>query len=147
MRTRTIAIVAVFSVALTTLFLLRVFGDSASRIRREHGLNLPTSASAIECRGDAWLRIISDCGAASSFEVASSDVPSFLAQLRVRSTSTGVSTSIFPSNPEYRVHRPWMSGIPAATYHCNSPTGDDLFVQTWPIDSSRVGICLYTDWN
>jgi hypothetical protein len=147
MKTKTIAIVAIFSTALATLLLLRVFGDSASRIRREHGLNLPASASAIECHGDAWLRIITDCGAASSFEVAISDVPSLLAQLRVRSTSTGVSESIFPGNPEYQVHRSWMSGIPTATYRCNSPTGDDLSVQTWPIDSSRVGICLYTDWN
>ena len=135
-----------FALAMLLLFCI-VFGDSASRIRREHGLTLPASASSIECRGDAWLRPIMDCGAASSFEASVGDIPLFIAQLRVRSTTTGVFETIFPGNPEYQVHRAWMSGTPTATYRCSSPTGDALFVQTWPIDSSRIGVCLYTDWN
>ena len=142
------SIVVGLSITFAMLWLFRIIlGDSARRISSEHGLTLPTSASAFECRGDAWLRLVMDCGAASSFEASINDIPAFLAQLRVHNTTTGVFESIFPGNPEYQVHRAWMSGIPTATSRCSSPTGDALFVQTWPINSSRMGVCLYTDWN
>jgi hypothetical protein len=147
MKTKTAAIAATLLIALLIFSWLLLFGDTTSRIRQEHGLTLPASASAIECRGDAWLRIVSDCGAASCFEIPAGDVPAFLAQLHVRSTSKRNSEFIFPANTQYHVRRSWMSGHPMATYHCNSPTGSELLVQTWPVGASRVGVCLYTDWN
>lgn len=121
-------------------------GDSAVRIRREHGLRLPPSASQFECRGDAWISIL-DRGASSTFVMARSDMASFVAQLKIRESSTGVVTSIFPGNAQYQVSAPWRTGTPIATHHCQSPTGDSLSVQFWSIDESRVGVCLYTDWN
>ena len=123
------------------------FDNSITRLRNEHGLLFPDSTTAIECRGDAWLRYVDDCGASSIFELPTSDIAPFLPQLQVTSKITGDSHRIFPGNPQYQVNRWWMSGMPIATLHCSSPTGTFLVVQTWPIDESRVGICLYTDWN
>ena len=142
-----IGLVTAAGIAVLTLpFATGFLGHSATRIRREHGLRLPASASHFECRGDAWLSII-DRGAASTFEMARTDMVSFTSQLRVRESGTGVVTSIFPGNSQYQVSAPWRAGTPIATYHCQSPTGDFLSVQIWPIDDSRVGVRLYTDWN
>jgi hypothetical protein len=137
-------------VAVIILFFGGSIGNSAARITREHGLVLPSSASHFVCKGDAW--IIGDRGAASAFEMASNDVPPFVAQLKIKDTHHGdhgpeFSNSIFPSNPEYQVRTTWMSGIPLETYSCASPVGDFLRVQIWPIDATHVGVCLYTDWN
>jgi hypothetical protein len=124
-------------------------GHSATRIRREHGLQIPASASSFECRGDAWLSII-DRGAASTFEMARTDMVSFTSQLRIRTsttTETDAVASIFPGNSQYQVSAVWRTGTPIGTYFCQSPTGDYLWVQIWTIDDSRVGVCLYTDWN
>jgi hypothetical protein len=118
-------------------------GDSAIRVRREHGLRLPASASNFECRGDAWLCIM-DRGASSAFEIASNDLRGFVAQLKTRQSD---SDSLIPGNSQYRLSAPWRSGARLASYLCDSPTGDWLYVEVWPIDAVRVGICLYTDWN
>jgi hypothetical protein len=127
-------------------------GNSASRIEREHGLVLPPSASQFVCRGDAWKHTFIDAGAASAFEIASNDLPKFLAQLKIKDTHKGAfgqdyTNSIYPGNPQYQIHRPWMTGTPLETYQCTSPKGDFLSIQIWPIDGSHVGVCLYTDWN
>ena len=137
--------------ALFTVIYGACIGSSAKRVTREHGLVLPASASHFVCKGDAWIMIM-DRGAASAFEIASNDVPRFLAQLKIKDTHHGdhrpeYSNSIFPGNPQYQVQTPWMSGSPMETYHCASPVGDFLDVQIWPIDAAHVGVCLYTDWN
>ena len=135
----------VFAIGLP--FLFGFFGDSATRIKREHGLQLPASASHFVCGGDAWISIM-DRGAASAFELAQTDLPSFISQLRVRSSSAGVSGCIFPGNSQYQIRVPWRaSATGITTYHCDSPTGDFLNVEVWRIDQSRAGICIYTDWN
>jgi hypothetical protein len=145
-----IGLVAMTAITVFVLpFAAGFLGHSAMRIRREHGLRLPASASHFECRGDAWLTII-DRGAASTFEMSRTDLGSFTSQLSIRSStigSTDAVASIFPGNSQYRVSAPWRIGTPIATYDCQSPTGDLLSVQIWPIDDSRVGVCLYTDWN
>src|SRR5258707_1325077 len=61
-------------------FLFGFFGDSATRIRREHGLQLPASASHFVCGGDAWISIM-DRGASSAFEMAQTDLSQFISQL------------------------------------------------------------------
>src|SRR5262245_60846028 len=114
------------------------WGNSARRIEREHGLMLPASATQFVCRGDAWKHIFIDSGAASAFEMASDDLPKFLAQLKIKKTHTGTfrpdySDNIYPANPQYQIHQSWMDGIPLDTYQCGSPTGDFLDVQIWPI--------------
>jgi hypothetical protein len=119
-----------------------IFRDERSRIEHEHGLRLPASASSFECRGDA-ARGFLDRVAASAFTVASNDLAGFLAQLTVR---IDLQTFI-PGNSQYQLHASWRRGSPLATYSCASSVGDWLHVEVWAIDSGRVGVSLYTDWN
>jgi len=147
----TLGLLSAIAIIVFFAFLGGCLGSSGRRITREHGLVLPASASHFVCKGDAWVAIM-DRGAASAFQCASNDVPSFVAQLKIKDTHHGdrgpkFSNSIFPGNPQYQVRTPWMSGIPLETYHCTSPVGDFLDVQIWPIDATHVGVCLYTDWN
>jgi hypothetical protein len=128
------------------LFLFGCLGSSGIRITREHGLRLPQSAHSFVCGGDAWMHSFSDSGAASAFEMASSDLPSFLSQLKIRETREGAS-SIFPADPQYQIPPPWTSGVLLKTYHCASPTGNSLDVQVWEVDAVTTGVLLYTDWN
>jgi hypothetical protein len=118
------------------------FRDPRSRIEHEHGLRLPASASAFECRGDA-ARGFLDRGASSAFIIASNDLVSFVSQLRVQQDLM----TFIPGNSQYQLHAAWCIGKPMATYSCSSSVGDWLHVEVWPIDDARVGICLYTDWN
>jgi len=137
-----VAAVAVALLAVAFVFTHSAFRDPRSRIEHEHGLRLPTSASEFECRGDA-ARGFLDRGAASAFTVATNDLAGFLAQLTVR---TSLQTFI-PGNSQYQLHAAWRRGSPLATYSCASAVGDWLHVEVWPIDSTRVGVSLYTDWN
>ena len=116
--------------------------DSRKRIEREHGVRLPSSASAFEFRGDAWRGFL-DRGASSAFIVRSNELGGFLTQLSVR---TNLQTFI-PGDTQYELHSAWRRGKPAMTYSCSSSVGDWLHVEVWPIDDDRVGVCLYTDWN
>jgi hypothetical protein len=146
MRTRRIIKVAVIVVAALLVvafaFTRSSFRDPRTRIEHEHGLHLPASASSFECRGDA-ARGFLDRGAASSFTIASNDVAVFISQLKIH---PGLTTFI-PGNSQYQLHAVWRTGTPTATYSCDSPVGDWLHVEVWPVDDKRVGICLYTDWN
>lgn len=139
-RLAVIATVAVPAIAFT-IFWPR-FRDSRSRVEHEHGLHLPASASAFECRGDA-ARGFLDRGAASAFVMSTNDLPLFVSQLKVH---PGHATFI-PSNSQYHLHVPWRKLRPTTTYSCNSPVGDWLHVEVWPVNDTQVGICLYTDWN
>jgi len=67
-----------------------------------------------------------DSGAASAFEMASNDLPSFLSQLNIRETHEGGS-GVLPMNSQYQIRRPWTSGIPLKTYRCASRKGDSRF--------------------
>lgn len=145
MNNRRVIKVAVVVVALLTaalVFIFSPFRDPRSRIEHEHGLRLPASASAFECRGDARRGFL-DRGAASAFIVATNELTGFLAQLTVR---TSLHTFI-PGNRQYQLHASWRRGSPLATYSCASPVGDWLHVEVWPIDRASVGVSLYTDWN
>ena len=146
MDTRRIIRVAVFSLAPLLVVAFAVlrssFGDSRSRIEKEHGLQLPSSASSFECRGDAARRFL-DRGASSAFVIASNELVRFISQLRVQ---PGLTTFI-PGNSQYQLHAVWRNSKPAATYSCTSAVGDWLHVEVWPVDDTHVGICLYTDWN
>jgi hypothetical protein len=89
-----------------------------------------------------------DRGAASTFEMLTNEVVTFLSQLKIQNVTTGVAESIYPGNAQYQVRASWMTGIPIVNYRCISPSGGDwLDVQLWKIDVSHVGVCLYTDWN
>src|ERR1019366_1395678 len=140
------ALIGFSGAILCCLFLFGYVGSSGNRIRREHGLQLPQSARRFVCRGDAWMHRFSDSGAASAFEMDSSDLPIFVSQLKIRNTDAK-NCCILPANSQYQIRRPWMSGVPLRTYRCESPPGDELDVQIWNIDEGHVGVLLYTDWN
>lgn len=139
------AVLLVFFVFIGLLFWSGYFGNSATRIEREHGLKLPSSAHNFVCRGDAWMHHFVDSGASSAFEMSARDIPAFVSQLNVHKLEQS-ECCIFPSNFQYPIHRSWMLG-PAKTYHCASSTGSSLDIQIWPLDGSRVGVLLYTNWN
>src|SRR5215467_6485831 len=85
------------------LFLLGYVGNTAARVKREHGLKLPSSASGFICRGDAWMHSFMDSGAASALEMDSKDLISFTSQLKIRETyesdtSVSYKNGIFPLN-------------------------------------------------
>ena len=142
-----LAVVILCSFAYVLLFLFGYAGNSAARVRREHGLKVPSSARGFICRGDAWKHLFIDSGAASAFEMEVRDLPSFVTQLKILKTSEGLPCNIFPGNSQYQIHRTWMSDNSMKTYLCASPTGDSLEVQIWAIDEAHVGVLLYTDWN
>jgi hypothetical protein len=143
----TLAVVLLCSVVLRIVFLLGYAGNSAARVRRENGLQVPSAARGFICRGDARMHLFSDSGAASALEMAARDLPSFVSQLKIRQSDEGLPGNIFPGNAPYQIHRPWVVGPSMKTYRCASPTGDGLEVQIWAIDETHVGVLLYTDWN
>jgi hypothetical protein len=142
-----LAVVVLSSSVFGILFLFGYVGNSAARVRREHGLKIPPSAYGFICRGDAWMHLFSDFGGASAFEMAARDLPAFVSQLKVRQSNQGRRGNIFPGNAQYQIHRPWMSDASTQTYDCESSTGDSLLVKIWAIDDEHVGVLLYTDWN
>jgi hypothetical protein len=72
--------------------------------------------------------------------MASVDVPAFVSQLKLRSAESCLFG--LPDNPQYRISRSWLVGPAAKTCCCDSPTGDWLTVQIWPIDGTHVGVAL-----
>ena len=116
--------------------------DPQTRLEHEHGLHLPASATSIECRGDAWIGFL-DRGASSSFVIAANELETFVSQLKIEPRGH----SFIPSNWQYQLHAAWRKGVPISTYACDSPVGDWLHVEVWPVDQAQVGVCLYTDWN
>src|SRR5437588_8963061 len=106
-----LSMVAVVSLIMLP-FLLGFVGNSATRVEREHGLRLPPSASRFVCRGDAWIPVL-DRVAASTFQIAGSDLTSFTNQLKMH-TPDGYG----------RPPSPHSSPTNIASYYCSSPTGD-----------------------
>ena len=117
--------------------------QSVARAQWEHGITLPASVSDIECRGDAN-RLVLDRGASTIFVINANDLPAFKSSL-----PPAVSFDTFvPDNAQYRSFTfPWTAKQASETLSCESPKGDWLHVEIWPMQSSRVGIWMYTDWN
>ena len=117
--------------------------QSVARAQWEHGIALPASVGNIECRGDAN-RLVLDRGASTAFEMSAADLPAFISTL-----PPSVSFNTFvPGNAQYRGFTfPWTATQPRQTFSCQSPKGDWLHVEIWPLESSRVGVWMYTDWN
>jgi len=141
-----LSVLILIAISLGFLFAFGFVGNSAVRVSREHGLNIPPTAHSFVCGGDAWAHRFMDSGAASAFEMASSDLPSFLSQLKIQETHEG-DCCILPMNSQYQIRRPWTSGVALKTYRCASPTGDSLEIQIWKVDAATIGVLLYTDWN
>jgi len=131
---RLVAAVLAAACMVGSLFAFGYVGNSVTRVKREHGLRIPPSASHFVCRGDAWFPFL-DRAAVSTFDIAHADLGSFTNQFRVKTPDS--LSAAFTSAAEGCF----------ATYYCDSPTGDFLFVSLWEIDDSRVRVRLYTDWN
>ncbi len=90
-----------------------------------------------------------DRSAVSTFRIARADLAALTNQLRVRPPDNvlyfGFGSTNYDSH--YLAPSPHYSKTNIATYYCDSPTGDFLFVDLWNIDKDSVGVCLYTDWN
>jgi len=128
------AVALVVASMVSLLFVFGYVGNSVTRVIREHGLRIPQSASHFVCGGDTWLPVL-DRVAVSTFEIASADLGSFTNQLKVKAPDS--LSAAFTSADEGCF----------ATFYCDSPTGDFLFVSLWNIDDSRVRVRLHTDWN
>lgn len=133
-KSRLLIVVFAAVCAIGLLFVFGYVGNTLTRVKREHGIQIPPSASHFVCKGDAWLPFL-DRVAVSTFEMAFSDVASFTNQFRVK-TSDSLSAA-FASDDEGSF----------VSYYCDSPTGDFLFVRHWKVDDSHVRVRLYTDWN
>ena len=116
--------------------------DPRARLEHEHGLHLPSSATSIECGGDAWIGFL-DRGASSAFVMNPKELGGFMSQLKIQPGGH----SFIPGNRQYQLHAAWRKGVPTSSYACDSPVGDWLHVEVWPVDETRMGVCLYTDWN
>jgi len=86
------------------------------------------------CKGDAWIPYL-DKTAISIFTIDRTDLGSFTNQLKVRKADV-ISSALTITDDSY-----------FATYYCDSPTGDFLFVYLFNVNESLVGIELHTDWN
>jgi hypothetical protein len=148
MKQSTKTIILMFTLAVIALsvpIFKGMFVASVDRIEQEHGLLLPSSAIALECRSFGLKRF--DGGAAATFSMDQGAVASFVGQLTITDTKQGPATSIFPGNIRSDMRTHWAHGEPLTTYGCKSSAGDYLKVQTFPLEADRMGVCLYTDWN
>ncbi|XAM01652.1 hypothetical protein OT109_09685 [Phycisphaeraceae bacterium D3-23] len=119
--------------------------QTVERAEWEHGVALPVSANNVECLGEAYVLWAPDKGACTAFEMRKSDVPVLKSHL-----GAPISYPTFvPGNQQYQRHTfSWLNGHgPSEMLSCSSMTGDWLHVEIWPIDTDRVGVRMYTDWN
>lgn len=143
---RTCAVVMLgVGLLIASLVMRGYIGSSATRIEREHGLRLPSSAKSFVCRGDAWMHVFNDSDAASTFVMDSDDLAQFTSQLQACDVHRGQTG--FPMDARHEIKRPWMSSEAIQTYRCRSATGSELDAQIWRIDDAHIGVLLYTDWN
>lgn len=165
-------LVAIVLLVATGLFvgksIARSTGDSRERAEYEHGIKLPPSASAIQCRGDGWLRTspFHGGGVTTMFEMDSAETEAFLAPLHVRSTTapalaTGDPTvngwnvwpqdapTFIPGNPQYSgFHRTWTGeAVPVEMVSCDSPEGMWLHLEFWKLENGMTLVKMGTQWQ
>lgn len=143
---RMIAILFAFlGLALVTKMSCDAREQSAKRIEREHGIQLPAGASNFRCGGNAWRGFL-DRVSESTFEADEIWIPGFIAQLTVDRRHTDKRPA---TNQYHHLPGPWdRPGTgPSIDLQCKSTTGDSLDVEVWPMGKGRVVIWVYTDWN
>jgi hypothetical protein len=139
--------------------------DPRERAEHEHGLILPRSAHAIQCKGDAWHGFL-DRGAATLFEMDQADLNAFVSQLRVQARTAPTSTkgdptingwniwpqsarTFVPGNQIYAGFQTTWTGTatPVEMLSCSSLTGDWLHVELWKLHDDAMIVKMFTDWN
>jgi hypothetical protein len=120
-----------------------LYSQTKWRAEWEHGIALPASATDFQCRGDAY-RLVLDRGASTGFVMGATDLQTFKSELTV---NPSLQTFV-PENSQYQGFTfPWGAAAPTETLDCDSPNGDWLHVELYPVDSDHVGVWMYTDWN
>jgi hypothetical protein len=119
--------------------------SSRARAEKEHGIALPSSATHIRCRGDAWGGFL-DRGARAAFLMNSADLPFFLRQLDVRTNAVAVSYFRLPEDLAAEVGAAESTTLLEALT-CRSPRGNQLDVKVWRVKSDTLAVNLHTDWN
>lgn len=162
-----IAIVA-FPVGMLVRYAARSTGDSRERAEYEHGITLPPSATAFQCRGDGWLRKtpVSGGGATTLFEMPPADQSAFLSSLHVRSRTAPAiphgdpalngwnvwpqgSPSFIPGNPQFGgFNRTWQgAAVPVEMVTCDSPAGGSwLHIEFWKLETGPLLVKMGTMW-
>ena len=122
-----------------------IFGNTRARVRLDHNIEVPSSATEIHCAflysTTQWM----DSGAESTFKIPRSDVPGILSQLH--------DYKQYPTDPvEWVIMRrhldpPWYKGKPIAVYDAKSLQGYRTLLEVWPVDADTVGIYVDTVWN
>jgi hypothetical protein len=137
--------------------------DARARAESKHGIELPISATNVQCRAS---RGFLDQGVATLFEMTATDLASFVSRLRINSRSTPAkssgdptvngynvwpsgSSTFVPSNERYGGWRRTWHGeaVPIEMLSCSSPKGDWLHVELWRLQDGRMLVKMYTDWT
>jgi hypothetical protein len=149
-------------------YAIRSIGDSRERAEYEHGITLPASAAAIQCRGDGWLRKSSfhGGGATALFTMAPSDKEGFMSTLSVRARTAPAishgdplvngwnvwpqgSPTFIPGNPPYGGFNQTWQGFaePVEMISCQSPAGGQwLHVEFWNLENGALLVKMGTMW-
>lgn len=120
-----------------------------AQIEHDHGLTLPESARAFQRTGDfgllEWLDL--DRGASAAFIIDRADLEGFMVQFPPNPAYQG--QTFIPANGQYQISGlPWSGQIaPEKVVGAESPVGDWVHVEVYPLDGDAVGVRLYTDWN
>ena len=114
------------------------------RIKQEHTLTVPASASHIHCDPFFAISIFLDTGGEASFEMSRNDLPIFLAQLKfLRSESRPDDPSDMLVNNEVPDH----FGRLISTFDGFSHDGNVMHIDVYDIDASTVGVWIGTISN
>lgn len=130
---------ALFAALISFFHFAGLLGNSTARLERDHGIVLPYSVSHIQCKNLLSLTTFADIRASASFEMARSDLDSFLYQFH-GSLST-------PLPDDYSLASPRdFRGI-TASYRGLSREGHMFRLDIHDVDADTIGVCIDTFWN
>jgi len=133
---------AVLLLVVGLLYLTGFIGSSSARLAKDHSISLPSSVSHIRCGGLFSLRF-TDSDADASFEIASKDLPAVLSQFSWQPGTGG--DHINSLNERMPVPAEFLK--PSALQRGVSHNNNVVFLQSYDLGGSRVGICIYTMIN
>ncbi len=122
------ALACVTILALGTLYSTGFIGSSAMRVSREHSASLPSSATDIHCEGFFAITTFGDYGATATFKMGNQDLSAFLSQFTWDSDPHAISSQ-------------------KMVYEGRSREGNSVYLETYQIDDSHIGIRIITGWN
>lgn len=140
---RLIIVTSLAFLLLIILYYTGIIGSSERRLATEQSISPPESTAHICCGGFFSIPTFGDFDASASFEIARSDLPSLLAQFV---WDTDVKDEE-PRGLEELMVVPPQFGNPTLFYRGWSSGRNRVYLQTYDIDTTVVGVCIYTIWN